>query len=171
MDLLSFWDNQPSESNREQGITSKRDRSANSNNERLASRKKAFPFWDGFQAKKNRQFFSHTVFKFIFTTVIFYISYDQSQARIILFGWIWLLLLVSGFSTHFKFLWFAFSWLMETFSMWLVHILKREEQQTHLYACKHARKARDDIISQNNDRIWHHLLALISEWQKKPTGF
>ena len=63
-----------------------------------SSRKKSFPFRDGFQAKKNRhrQFFAHTVFKFIFTTLIFYIVYDQSQARTILFCWIVLIFLVPG---------------------------------------------------------------------------
>ena len=45
---------------------------------------------------RHRQFFAHTVFKFIFTTVIFYIFYDQSQARTILFCWIVLIFLVPG---------------------------------------------------------------------------
>ena len=48
--------------------------------------------------KKNRhrQFFGHTVFKFNFVSVIYYIFSDQSQAKTIPFGWIWLIQLVSG---------------------------------------------------------------------------
>ena len=136
------------------------------------SRKKSFPFRDGFQAKKNRhrQFFAHTVFKFIFHNFDFLhcLRSITSKDHPILLNCthIFSSWLVEGFSTHFGFLWFALSWFLETYSTCLVHILQREEQRMHLCACEYARKAIDDVISQNNDRIGHHLLALISDWRK-----
>ena len=59
---------------------------------------KFFPFRDGYQAKKKRcrQFFDHTMFKFIFKSVIKYVCSDQSLAKTILSGLIWLILLVFG---------------------------------------------------------------------------
>ena len=79
--------------------------------------------------------------------------------------------LVEGFSTNYGFLWIALSRFLETYSTCLVDILKEEEQRTHLYACEYARKARDDTISQNNDRIWHHLLAMTTGWCKENRWF
>ena len=76
-----------------------------------------------------------------------------------------------GFSKNFGFLWFALSRFLEIYLTCLVDFLKGEEQRTHLYACEYARKTRDDIISQNNDRIWHHLLSMTAGWYKMTAGF